>query len=162
MARPEEIKIVKHLTQAELDKRIKSLEKDVRVLKTLYFIQYRYDGKSVEEAADLVKVSKNNAYIWQERWNDVGPDGIVPRFSGGKPSKLTDEQKEDLKKRLGAGSFTTGDVHRIILDNYHVDYSMKQVRVILRQMGLNYAKPLQHDYRRPADAEEQLKKNSRQ
>lgn len=28
----------------------------------------------------------------------------------------------------------------------------------MRKMGLNYAKPFQHDYRRPADAEDQLKK----
>jgi putative transposase len=39
-----------------------------------------------------------------------------------------------------------------------VEYSSKQVRIIMRNMGLNYAKPFQHDYRRPADAEEQLKK----
>lgn len=142
MARPEEIKIIRHLTRSELDKRIKCLEKEVRVLKTLYFIQHRYDGKSVEEAADLVKISKNNAYIWQERWNQDGADGIVPRFSGGKPSKLTDEQKEDLRGRISSGRFTTDQVHRIIVDHYHVDYSMKQVRVILKKMGLHRTKQL--------------------
>ena len=158
MARPEEIGIEKHLTVQDLEKQIKTLEKDTRVLKTLYFVRYRYEGKSVEEAARLVGTSKNNAYIWQERWNESGYEGIKPRFAGGKPSKLTEEQKLNLKERLSSGSFTTEDVREIIQTKYGVEYTSKQVRIIMRKMGLNYAKPFQHDYRRPADAEEQLKK----
>jgi len=160
MARPEEIGIQKHLTVQDLEKQIKTLEKNTRVLKVLYFVRYRYEGKSVEEAARLVGISKNNAYIWQERWNESGYDGIIPRFAGGKPSKLTDEQKLDLEKRLRSGSYTTEEVREMIQTNYGVEYTSKQVRIIIRKMGLNYAKPFQHDYRRPADAEEQLKKTS--
>jgi putative transposase len=161
MARPEEIRIEKHLTVQELDRRIKTLEKDTRVLKALYFVRYRYEGKSVEEAGKLVGISKNNAYIWQERWNESGYEGLIPRFAGGKPSKLSDEQKLDLKERLRSGSFTTGEVRELIRTRYGIEYTSKQVRIIMRKMGLSYAKPFQHDYRRPADAEEQLKKTSR-
>jgi putative transposase len=158
MARPEEIMIEKHLTVQDLEKQIKTLEKDTRVLKALYFVRYRYEGKSVDEAARLVGVSKNNAYIWQEKWNESGYDGIMPRFAGGKPSKLSEEQKLDLRERLSSGSFTIEKVREMIQTNYGVEYTSKQVRIIMRRMGLNYAKPFQHDYRRPADAEEQLKK----
>ena len=161
MARPEEIRIEKHLTILELDKRIKTLEKDTRVLKTLYFVRYRYEGKSVEEAGRLVGISKNNAYIWQERWNEYGYEGIIPRFAGGKPSKLSDEQKLELKERLSSGSYTTEEVRELIQTSFGVEYTSKQIRIIMRKMGLNYAKPFQHDYRRPTDAEEQLKKTSR-
>jgi len=160
MARPEEIGIKKHLTVQDLEKQIKTLEKNTRVLKALYFVRYRYEGKSVEEAARLVGISKNNAYIWQERWNESGYGGIIPRFAGGKPSKLTDEQKLDLENRLKSGSYTTEEVREMIQTDYGVGYTSKQVRIIMRKMGLNYAKPFQHDHRRPADAEEQLKKTS--
>jgi len=158
MARLEEITIEKHLTVQDLERRIRTLEKDTRVLKRLYFVRYRYEGKSVEEAATLVGTTKNNAYIWQERWNESGYEGLIPRFAGGKPSKLTEEQKLDLKDQLATGSFTTEEVRELIQTRYDVEYTSKQVRIILRKMGLNYAKPFQHDYRRPADAEEQLKK----
>jgi putative transposase len=161
MARPEEIRIEKHLTVQELDRWIKTLEKDTRVLKALYFVRYRYEGQSVEEAGKLVGISKNNAYIWQERWNESGYDGLIPRFAGGKPSKLSDEEKLDLKERLSSGSYTTEEVREMIYAICSVEYTSKQVRVIMRKMGLNYAKPFQHDYRRPADAEDQLKKTSR-
>ena len=158
MARLEEITIEKHLTVQDLERHIRTLEKDTRVLKRLYFVRYRYEGKSVEEAANLVGTTKNNAYIWQERWNESGYEGLIPRFAGGKPSKLTEEQKMDLKDQLANGSFTTEEVRELIQTKFDVEYTSKQVRIILRKMGLNYAKPFQHDYRRPADAEEQLKK----
>ena len=46
----------------------------------------------------------------------------------------------------------------MIGDRYRVEYSSKQVRVIMKNMGMNYAKPFQHDRRRPDDAEGRLKK----
>ena len=71
---------------------------------------------------------------------------------------MTEEQKLDLKNLLTTGSFTTEEVRELIQTKYDVEYTSKQVRIIMHKMGLNYAKPFQHDYRRPADAEEQLKK----
>ena len=44
MARPENIAINRHITAEELLKRIKSLEKDTKVLQRLYFIKYRYEA----------------------------------------------------------------------------------------------------------------------
>jgi putative transposase len=81
-------------------KQIKSLEKDTRVLQRLYFVKHRYEGTSVDEAAKLAGVSKPVAYQWQERWNQDGHEGLKPRFSGGCPSKLTEDQKEKLKVML--------------------------------------------------------------
>ncbi|MCE5296217.1 MAG: hypothetical protein LLG16_03835 [Euryarchaeota archaeon] len=58
------------------------------MLKALYFVRWRYEGKSIEEAFGLVGVSKYNTYIWQERWSEHGYDGIIPRFAKGKPPSL--------------------------------------------------------------------------
>ncbi len=46
------------MNQDELHKRLKTLEKDVKVLKSLYFIKYRYNGLTVEQASKLVDISK--------------------------------------------------------------------------------------------------------
>jgi len=40
-----------------------------------------------------------------------------------------------------------------------VEYSLKQVGIILRNLGMKFGKPYPKDYRRPQDAEEQLKKH---
>lgn len=162
MARPENITIERHITTEELIKRIKSLEKDTRVLKRLYFIKYRYEGVAVEDAAKNVGISKPVAYIWQDRWNKDGYDGLKPKFAGGKPSKLTDDQKKQLKAVLNKrDDWTTEEVRKLISEMFKVEYTSKQVRVILKSFGMKLAKPYPHDYRRPNEAEEILKKPSR-
>jgi putative transposase len=161
VARPENIAIDRHLTAEELNKRIKSLEKDVKVLQRLYLIKYRYEGVTVEEAASRVGISKPVAYIWQDRWNKEGYEGLKPKFAGGKPSKLSDDQKEQLKKILNKrDDWTTDEIRKLISDEFMVEYSLKQIRIILRKFGMKLAKPFPHDYRRPDDAEEILKKTT--
>lgn len=162
MARPESIKILRHLSSEELKKKIKSLEKDTKVLQRLYFIKYRYEEVSVEEAAKRVGISKPVAYIWQDRWNEEGYDGLKPKFAGGRPSKLSDSQKEQLKGILKErDDWATEDVRELIFKKFNIEYAPKQVRRILKYFGMKHAKPYPHDYRKPDDAEDILKKNSR-
>jgi putative transposase len=162
VARPENITIERHITAEELNKRIKSLEKDVKVLQRLYFIKYRYEGVAVEDAAKRVEISKPVAYIWQDRWNKEGYEGLKPKFAGGKPSKLSDDQKEQLKEILNKrDDWSTEEIKKVISEKFLVEYSLKQIRIILRKFGMKLAKPFPHDYRRPDDAEEILKKPSR-
>lgn len=161
MARPENIAIDRHITTEELIKRIKSLEKDVKVLQRLYFIKYRYEGVTVEAASELVEISKPVAYIWQDRWNKEGYEGLKPKFAGGKPSKLSNDQKNKLKEILNKrDDWTTEEIKKLISKEFKVNYSLKQIRIILRSFGMKLAKPFPHDYRRPDDAEEILKKTS--
>ncbi len=160
MVKTEQIKIERHMTVQDIVRHIKHLEKDTMVLKRLYFIKHRYDGKSVELASDLIGVSKNTGYIWQERWNEEGYNGIKPKFAGGRPSKLSNDQKETLKEILeNEDNWTTRDVRILISKKFGVDYSEKQIRIILSSFGMNYAKPYQLDYRKPDNADEILKKD---
>lgn len=159
MVKTEQIQIVRHMNVQDLTRFIKRLEKDTMVLKRLFFIKHRYNGKSVEEASDLVSVSKNTGYVWQERWNEDGYEGIKPKFAGGRPSKLSDSQKVKLREILESGdNWTTKDVQLLISRKFGVDYSAKQIRIILSGFGMNYAKPYQLDYRKPDNANEILKK----
>ena len=41
-------------------------------------------------------VTEATGYAWLKRWNSRGYEGIIPDFGGGRPSKLTEEQKEEL------------------------------------------------------------------
>jgi len=143
----------------ELYKRIKTLENDTKVLRRLYFIKYRYEGKTVSESARLVGITKRVGYIWQERWNEKGYEGLIPQYAGGRPSKLTDAQKERLIYLLKqTDTWTTEEVRELIFKEFNVEYTSKQIRIILKNTGMRYAKPFTHDYRRPKNAEEILKK----
>jgi putative transposase len=160
MVKTEMYPIARLLPVEELDRRIKSIEKDVRVLKRLYFVRYRYDGDSVEEAASKVGVTKMVGYQWQERWNRECVEGLVPRFAGGRPSRLDEKQKRELKALLAErDDWTTGEIKELIREEFDVEYTLKQVRVILRGFKMKFSKPYPRDYRRPIDAEDQLKKD---
>ncbi len=159
MGRRETIPIVRKMTVEELESRIKTLEKSTRVLKRLYFIRHRYEGNSVEEASEKVGVYKMMGYQWQNRWNEDGYEGLIPRFAGGKPTRLSHESIDQLKGILKErDDWTTEDVQDLIEKKYHIRFSLKHIRTILRKMGMHYSKPYQHDYRRPNNAEEILKK----
>ncbi len=150
------------MPEEELDKRIKTLEHNTRVLKRLYFVKHRYNGKSVEEACDLVGVKKTVGYIWQDRWNEEGYTGLIPRFAGGRPSKLTEKQKDRLPELLQQkDNWSSEEVRSLVLKEFNVEYTLKQTRVILKNYGMRCAKPYVLDYRRPEDAEDILKKGCR-
>lgn len=155
----EQIPIQRYMTTTELESRIKTLEKDTKILKRLYFVKYRYEGTSVEESAHRIGISKNEGYIWQRRWNEDGYEGIIPHYAGGRPMKLSSEEYIRLQDLLCRKStWTTDEVRTLIHDEFGVEYTLKQIRIILKKLKMNYGKPFTLDYRRPADAEALLKK----
>lgn len=88
----------------------------MKILKRLYFIKYRYEGLSVQESAEIVGTSKQIGYGWQDRWNLEGYEGLKPKYAEGRPSKLSDEQKELLKITLNKkDDWTTEEVRKLIL-----------------------------------------------
>ena len=159
MGRKEVLLIDRKIPLDELDQRIRTLEKNTRILKRLYFIRHRYNGDSVEEACEKVGVYKMVGYQWQKRWNEYGYEGLVPRFGGGKPPKLSEEDMNRLSDTLKErDDWTTEDVQRIVKEKFNASFTLKHIRTILRKMGMHYSKPYQHDYRRPRNAEDILKK----
>ena len=80
---------------------------------------------------------------------------------GGRPSKLSESQREQLKLLLKEkDSWTTDEVRLLILNEFGVEYTLKQVRIIVKKLGMRYAKPFTLDYRKPPNSEEILKKHS--
>ena len=161
MVGKEQILIDRKVTLDEINDLIKH-ENNSRVLKRLYFVKFRYLGDSVEEAAIKVGVAKKTGYCWQESWNKGGYAALMPHFAGGRKSKLTDEQIKDLRTLLENKDYrTTREVWELIKEKYGVEYSEKQVAIILHNFNMYHSKPYPFDYRKPQNAEAILKKVSR-
>jgi len=159
MGRKPEKEIVEWLTMEELNEEIRSRKVCAEVLRKLFFIKELYKGSTVPRAAKEVGVSKVIGYVWLERWNKQGLEGLKPNYGGGRPSELNEEQKEELKVILGErDDWTTKEVKEPIKNKFGVEYSLRHVSRILKSFGMKYAKPYQRDYRRPENAEEELKK----
>ena len=60
MPKPEQIYIQRHMSNEELERKIKT-ERDVRILKRLYFIKYRYEGEGVKVASQRVGITRNES-----------------------------------------------------------------------------------------------------
>ena len=137
MPKPEQVSIQRSMAAEELDIRIRELEKCVRILARLRFVRYRYQGFSVETSAHLVGVTKSVGYTWQKRWNDCGYEGLLPRHGGGRPTKLSPAQKERLLALLRQRDrWSTGEVKDLINREFGVDYTPKQIRIILKKIGM--------------------------
>jgi transposase len=161
MAGKEQIPVDRKVTLDEINSLIK-YENNSRVLKRLYFIKFRCLGDSVEEAVIKVGVTKKTGYYWQEDWNKGGYAALIPHFGGGRKSKLTDEQIKELRTLLENKDYwTTREVLELIKEKYGVEYSQKQIGVILHNFNMYHSKPYTLDYRRPENAEEILKKVNR-
>ena len=158
MAKKEMYPIERKMTEDDLNRLIKSLERSTKMLKRLLFVKYRYNGDSVEEAAKRIGITKMIGYVWQRRWNKDGYSGLILRYAGKGPSKMSEEQRSLLKDRLKDGQYTTAHVRDIIRNEFGIEYTMKQAWIILKKMGMRHAKPYHHDKRRPKDAEDALKK----
>jgi len=68
----------------------------------------------------------------QRRWNESGYNGLIPKFRGGRPSKLTSEQKEQLKEELKGKSWITEEVREFTFLKFKVGYTLKQILIFQR------------------------------
>jgi len=152
--------VVKHLKLGVLNKYIKKKEKDAEVLRKLYFIKKLYKGEKIADACKLMDISLPTGHNWLDRWNEEGYSGLFPKyFNCGRPSKLSDADKEKLDKILEKEEYLTSKMAlKIIKDEFDVDYSASSLSVLLRSLGYHYTKPYQFYSKRPLDADEQLKK----
>ncbi|ADI73547.1 ISA1083-3 transposase [Methanohalobium evestigatum Z-7303] len=159
--RKDQIDIEHHVTLDQLNTLIKT-ETNARMLRRLYFCKFRYLGDSVSEAADKVGITKMTGYYWQDRWNKGGYEALVPMVSKGREHKLTQQQFDELKDILKERSlWTTNEVRQLVIQKYGVEYSLKQIRIIMIQFGMKHSKPYTYDYRKPENADEILKKPRR-
>jgi putative transposase len=159
MGRKQEKKLIKHVTLEELNKKIKTEEKSVRILERLYFIRFIYKGDSIKEVCERVNVTEPTGYSWLDSWNKRGYEGLVPNFSGGPKPKLGVDERKELKQMLGGkDAWTLREVRELIKEKFDIEYSEMQVWRILTSWNMHHAKPYILDKRRPDDAETILKK----
>lgn len=153
------VKLKKHIPLKKVNKEIRNCEIEVKKLNKLIFIQSCYLGRTLEEAADDADISIPTAYRWLNRWNEEGITSLAPRKGTGRSSQLTDEDKIKLKDMMiNTDYLTTEKLHKMINDEFGVNYSLKQTRIIAHQLGFSYSKPYPRYDKTPPDAELQLKK----
>lgn len=149
------------LSIEDIDGMIKECKVSQRLYQRLIFLRTVKQGFTIIDASKLVNVARQTGAEWLKRYNKDGFEGLMPKFSGGRPSYLTDEQKKELKETIIAegASYTIEEVRELIKEKYNVEYTYKQVWVIVRKkFGLSYTKPFPLADDKPENGREDLKK----
>ena len=149
-----------HATIEEIQTKIKSLEQDIKVLNKLYFINDIYHGYTVSKTCEKLGITNPTGFKWLKNWNTNGFNGLERKKGSGGQSKLSDSEKKYLDEEILNNYFkTTKEVRQFIIDEFGVEYSIRQVERILRDLNYNFSKPYVLYSKMPDDVEDQLKKN---
>jgi transposase len=151
------------LSMDGIDKLLSECKYSKRMCERLYFIRFIKKGKNIKEASEIIGIARQTGSIWLQNYNKEGYKGLMPKFSGGRSSYLSDEQKDELRQILvdKNNNYTINEVKKLIFEKYGIKYVYKQVWTIVRkQFGLNYTKPFPYYDGRPKNGKEQLKKNT--
>lgn len=147
---------------SEIQAEIKKLENDTRVLNKLYVILDVLHDEPIPYIVEKHGISQGTVYNWIREWNEGGMEGLKRKKGSKGQSKLTDEQLILLDEIIQEENLQTArEVKDKIEKEFEVKYSIRSIERIMKKLGYSYTKPYKIYAKMPADAEEQLKKNTR-
>ena len=144
---------------SDIQKEIKKLENDTRVLNKLYVILDVLHDESIPHIVEKHGISQGTVYNWIREWNTGGMEGLKRKKGSKGQSKLTDEQLALLDKIIQEENLQTArEVKDKIEKEFNVEYSIRSVERIMKKLNYSYTKAYKIYAKMPVDAEEQLKK----
>lgn len=119
-------------------------EHDGRVKeRILLVIRVSSDRQHIESVSQEVHRSRAWAYKWYKRYNDEGLDGLRDRPRSGKPSDISKEETDKIRKEL-ADSNTGWDIKQVIdliQKRTGVHYHKEHIRRLLHKWGFSSKVP---------------------
>jgi transposase len=155
------IKIEDHLSMDEINKLISNLKVEVSLYKRLLFLKSIKQGTPISHAAEFVGINRGTGFRWIKQYNEGGLEGLMPKYAGGRPSFLSNEQLKELKEILSNpdDNYSIHEVQILIKEKFNVEYSYKQVwEIVRKKFSLNYSKPFPIYENKPENAKNILKK----
>lgn len=156
------INIFNKINKQELDSEISKYTTPHRIYERLIAMRLLSEGRSMTEVASTLNKSYQTISRWAKLCEQKGLDGLIPKFGGGRPSKLTFSEFKELDEMIEENpNMRIKDVTQLIYTKFNVLYSDKQVGEIVDKLGYNYSKAYPILSKEPVDSEEQLKKKPR-
>ena len=107
-----------------------------RSLSRLGFIHLRYRGFTVRDAAGVVGVSVQTGYNWQNAWNACGLESVSTDCHTGRIPRLLSDDVNEVVEYVASNNLSTAGASEYISERFGIDYSTKQVHMILSGSGL--------------------------
>lgn len=143
-------------------------QKDARMRIRLQGIVLGKQGRTAEEVAEALGVSRRAVQQWVCRFNHSGVEGLPRRCGQGRRGKLSIEERERLCVRLDAGpgeddgvcTLRGKDVQRIVEKEFGKLYQLSGVYALLHRLGYSCLVPRPKHPKADLQALEAFKKTS--
>ncbi len=152
------------ILQNMLDKATKSGNiGEANRIKAIIAFGMDYTKKTI---SDILNVSTESVRIWINKFILKGPEGLKSIKPSGRPSKLTKNQKKELKRLISRGPKYAGFpgacwrspmIQNMILKRFGVFYSVYYISQLVKNMGYSFQKAkFVADHKDPAKRKEWL------
>jgi transposase len=134
--------------KSELDKKKETIKNAHNMKKTITLLMI-IAGIPTTLAASIISISTRTIYNWITSFLINPKDFTHTKIQKGRKSKLTDEQKEQLKKIVvdgpikagySRGTWTAKMIQEIIYKKFKVTYNSRYVTELLKKLGFSYTK----------------------
>jgi transposase len=128
-------------------RRLAAKAKDGAQVRRLLALAAVCDGMNRSEAARIGGMDRQTLRDWVHRFNQHGLEGLIDIKPPGRPSKLSEEQKEALKQLVESGPdvATDGvvrwrcvDLKRVVGQRFGVDLSEVSLGRALKKLGFSH------------------------
>ena len=123
-------------------------EKDVKVFKKLLYFKFKEMGFSKIKSCELAGFPESSRYYLEDMWAEGGYNSLIPHYGGGRKSKLSNKQINELKIKLESkDSWLVDDVKKLIKNEFNVEYEYQSVRSLLIRLNVPIANyfEIEHD-----------------
>lgn len=107
-------------------------------------------GKTSGEIAELLDTPRSCAAAWLRHYEEHGVDGLLEGHRSGRPSRITEAQKDALSDIIESGPvaygflsgvWTSVMIAQIIKDEFSIEYHPGHVRKLLDVLGFSVQRP---------------------
>src|SRR6266581_8787280 len=139
-------------TYKRLGRLSKEAEQDgaYRVARRLQAVVLNSEGQTSGELARILKVPRSKVSEWLQRYQTHGVDGLLEGYRSGRPSELTEKQRQQLGDILDSGPaaygldngiWTSPMIAWVIEEEFGVQYHPGHVRKLLHGWGFSVQRP---------------------
>ncbi|KXA91977.1 hypothetical protein AKJ64_04270 [candidate division MSBL1 archaeon SCGC-AAA259E17] len=149
-------KILHREVPVENLKELRGKVDDPRVRDRITAVIMEERGYERREMADILSVHRETVRLWIKRFDESGIEGLWDKERPGRPSKLTESEKEQLREDLEKSPqefgyesevWSTKMVLDHLLNEYEVEYHPRYIQRFLRSLGFELKKPRPEHYR---------------
>ena len=118
-------------------------ERDAKIRERILIINWRKQGKTTRQIAELVGCSQTNVMFWINRYKKEGVVGLKNKPKSGKPKMITIDEEKKIKQKLEKNlcGWQTKSVIELIKNESGIEYTRRHVNRLMNKWGFARIRP---------------------